>query len=272
MTTEIFKNHQAFLMLALDHRNSLHHMLNAKKPEEVSQAAIVNFKKEVIESLANQFSGILLDPTFGLKAYQQVSKGVEKPYLLSIEKSGYQNNKTGPQTELAFTGEELKKLGASGIKLLLPIDIPKPSLAHQLKIAKKAFQESQKVNLPLFLEIIIPLKVKKESILDILKIFLKENIHPAVFKLEYPGNAFACRKIKRIIDPIPWILLTRGKKFKTFRSELEEAIKQGAAGFLAGRALWQEGVNLKGVRRQEFFSKTLPRRFDVLSQIVLKQI
>lgn len=93
---------------------------------------------------------------------------------------------------------------------------------------------------------------------------LAAGIRPAVFKLEYPGDADSCRRITELLGETPWVLLSRGKDFEVFKEELKVAVANGAAGFLAGRTLWQEVTTLRGTDRECFLTQTLPIRFREL--------
>ena len=48
-------------MLALDHRGSIKKLMNSLNPESVSDDEVIALKAEIIESLADQFSGVLID-------------------------------------------------------------------------------------------------------------------------------------------------------------------------------------------------------------------
>ncbi len=57
---------------------------------------------------------------------------------------------------------------------------------------------------------------------------------------------------------LPWVLLSAGVDFESFRIQVEIACKAGASGFLAGRALWQEGARIPA-GKQEWTSSVVPR-------------
>src|SRR5262245_57823985 len=105
-----FTSDGKFLMLAIDHRSTLKKLLNSEQDEE-----IVKFKAEVIASLKEQFSSLLIDPQYGLPAYSYKTK----PFLLCVEKSGYQQEGEDRITQLEYSVEQLKNQGASGVKLVL---------------------------------------------------------------------------------------------------------------------------------------------------------
>ncbi len=258
MNLSKFTSKDKFLMLALDHRSSIKSLINPQNPETVPAAEIINLKEKIISSLDSQFSSLLLDVEYGLPAY----KNRQKPFLLAIEKSEVKEIDGEKITELEHSVEELKKLGASGIKLLLYFN-PESELAkQQLKIAKQVEDDCEREDLPFFLEIVTQGgEPKQKSVIASLKQFLEGEIYPEVFKLEYPGDAASCKQITGILGNAPWILLTAGEDFELFKNQLQIAVQNGCSGFLAGRALWKE-----------FKLEILQERFKEISQIALNKL
>lgn len=255
MNLDQFTKNGKFLMLALDHRGSIKKLMNPDDPESVSDEQVIQLKSEIIQSLMDQFSGLLIDENFGLDAYPKH----DKPFLLPLEKSSH----TG-LTELEYSASDLKNLGASGAKILIDFDPNSENVNHQLEIAKKVMEDCQANNFPLFLEIVTH---NPEKVLESLKMFMDAEINPDVWKLEYPGSLEDCQQITKIVEETPWILLTGGQSFEDFKKELEIASKSGVKGFLAGRALWQEVCTLSGEEKQKFLEETLPERFREISAI-----
>lgn len=257
MNTSKFTVNDKYLMLALDHRGSIKKLMNPNDPDSVSDEEVIQLKCDIINSLLDQFSGVLIDETFGLDAYPKH----EKPFLLPLEKSSHSGI-----IELEYSVEDLIKLGASGAKILIDFDPSSENVNHQLEIAKKVADECREKNFPLFLEIVTH---KEDLVIQSLKMFLDFGIAPDVWKLEYPGSLENCQEITNLVGETPWILLTGGQNFDSFKSDLEVATQGGAQGFLAGRSLWQEACQLQGEQKQEFLQKTLPDRFKIISDITL---
>jgi len=281
-----FTNKGKILMLALDHRGSFKKLINQEAPESVSQAQVIRIKQEIINSLYAQFSGVLIDSEAGLSAFQKasVAKSAPKPYLLCIEKTGYeieshfakasQDKQGSRKTNLEFSVDELKNLGAGGIKLLLYYHPQAPTKQHQLTVAKQVLQDCRAAKLPLFLELVtytLPEfnSHKPELVLDSVYDFLQAGIIPDVFKLEYPGDPAACFQITKILKKTPWILLTKGDSFVNFKQQLKIAVANGAIGFLAGRSLWQEFGQYPELKRLDYFQTVVLERFSQIRQIVL---
>lgn len=268
-----FTSDGKFLMLALDHRESFKKLMNPDNPNSVADQEIITLKSAIIESVIDQVSGVLIDPELGLKAY--INR--RKPFLLPVEKSGYKDMNGERTTELQYWVQQLIDWGASGAKLLLHFNPNVPSRETQLMTARKVLEECQARNFPLFLEVVTyeqesslhprGVKLKSELVLDSIMLLLQYKVIPDVFKLEYAGDFASCQKVTAILGSTPWILLSRGDAFDTFQQELKEAMKAGAKGFLAGRALWQEALSLQKEAQEEFLNTTLPKRLKTLIAI-----
>ena len=260
-------------MLALDHRGSFKKIINPQNPDEVSRQEIVEAKIKIIETLADQFSGILIDVKTGLPAYELVDAAQNKSMLLAIEKTGYVEKADGRITELAYSVSQLKKLGAKAIKILIYFN-PFSKTAHkQLETARQVLRDCKTYDLPLFLEIVTyhtDKSIEKETnlVVESVKRFLGESIRADVFKIEFPGNINACQEITHMLKNIPWILLTRGENFHIFKHQLQISICYGCQGFLAGRAIWQEIGQYQGEERMNFLNTKVKERFREISNIV----
>lgn len=269
-----FTKNGKFLMLALDHRESFKKIINPKEPEKTTAKEIISIKKEILENLSQDFSGFLIDPEYGLKAYEQMEEKPKTPFLLSIEKSGYQEENEERITQSQYTVSELKKMGASGVKLLIYFNPYVPSAIRQLKTAGEILKQCWAEKLPLFLEIVTyytesTLNKKGNLVVESLMKFLSFGIRADVFKLEYPKDSPSCKLISKILGKIPWILLSRGENFNVFKLQLEDAVLNGASGFLAGRSLWQEIGQFKNeLERRQFLTSTVKRRFQEIKNIV----
>lgn len=225
-----------YLMLALDQRGSFEKLLGT-----TNKGILAKKKGQIIESLQDLFSGVLIDPDYGLEGYKQV--GCKKPFLLCVEKSGYENVEGERLTEILYSPSFIKQTGAYGAKLLVYFNPFLKSANKQLETARKVLADCKKNNLPLFFEIVTyGDSFGKNLIVESVDFFLKNDFKPDVFKLEYPGSEMDCQTVTKLIGGIPWIMLTGGADFDTFYQRLIIAAKNGCSGFLAGRAIWQDVV------------------------------
>ena len=273
-----FQKDGKFLMLAFDHRGSFKKLMNPENPDSVTDEAAVALKKEIIDSVRGQFSSILVDEQIGLKAFEPR----DVPYLLPIEKTGYETTGEERLTELGTSVEALKASGAAGCKILVWFNPYVESAQKQLEISKKVMDDCKTADFPYFLEIRtydgdreadkMEDDEREKIILESIKMFLRHDIFPDVYKLEYPAGALACQTISAALQlterEIPWILLTMGSSFDDFVGQLKEASIRGCKGFLAGRAVWQEVCSMQGEEKQKFLKETLPERFKIISDIM----
>ncbi len=261
-----------YILLALDHRGSLFKALKEKGEENLKNAAF-EFKKAVITNLCQDFSGVLLDPEIGLKAYKEA--GCQKPFLLCLEKSGYEESLGERLSKLEYSASFVKKMGAKAAKLLLYFNPKYPSKEHQIKIAREVLEQTKKQNLPLFLEIVVYEKdgreIEEALILESVKIVLKEGVYPQVFKLQPPKELSLAKQITKELEPykIDWIVLTQGIEFEEFKKRLRVSLLGGAKGFLAGRSIWKEAIGKIGEDLQEFLKTTARKRFREISNLAL---
>jgi len=258
-----------FLMFAIDHRGSFLKNINPEHPETVTTDEVIEVKKEMLDALREDYSAVLIDPEYGLPALHHK----QKPYLLCIEKTGYTDASGERVTELEFTVESLKTMGAAGVKMLVYFHPQAKTAQYQMDLAKKVLEEAHKFDMPLFLEIVtydIPNanNHKPELVLDSVNMFLEAGVRADVFKLEFPGDPVACFQITKVLKDIPWILLTKGVNYHKFKTQLETAVNGGAKGFLAGRALWQEFSNYPKAQWASFFQNTARARFQEISKVV----
>lgn len=276
-----FQKNGKFLMLAFDHRGSFKKLMNPQNPDSVTDEEAIALKKEIIDALRGEFSSILVDEQTGLKAFEPR----DVPYLLPIEKTGYETTDGERLTQLGTSVQALKDAGASGCKILVWFNPYAESAQKQMEIAKQVMQDCKDLDFPYFLEIRtydgdreadkMADDEREKIILESIKMFLRHDIYPDVYKLEYPAGALACQTISAALQlterQIPWILLTMGSSFDDFVSQLKEASIRGCDGFLAGRAVWQEVCSMQGEEKAKFLKETLPQRFRTISEIMISQ-
>jgi len=102
------------------------------------------------------------------------------------------------------------------------------------------------------------------------KNFLDNGIAADVFKLEFPGNADACREVTTLLGNTPWILLTKGDTYEGFVVSLKVATASGAQGFLAGRSIWQDFAKMRQGEWANFIATTVKTRFEEICRIAFQ--
>jgi tagatose 1,6-diphosphate aldolase len=283
-------------MCAIDHRGALKRALNEKNPDAVSYQDMVDFKLDLCQAVAPFASAILLDPEYG--AGQAIAAGLlpgPKGLLVSMEKTGYVGDRTARITELlpGWSVKKVKKMGASAVKLLIYFrpdlkDIASKQLDLVARLADQCLEEDiaflvEPVSYPIekerinqggtsskkFAEIKPGLVIETARQITALPIDVLKAEFPADIKFEQDEGKLLglCQELNRA-SRLPWVLLSAGVDFESFKKQVKIACKAEASGFLAGRALWQEGAQIRSRdERMKFFQNTAAPRLKELAEI-----
>jgi tagatose 1,6-diphosphate aldolase len=269
---------------AIDHRGSLRQALNEKNPDAVSYQDMVDFKLDLCRAVAPFASAILLDPVYG--AGQAIISGAlpgSTGLLVSVEKTGYSGGSTARITELlpGWSAKKVKRMGASAVKILIYF---RPDLQdisqRQLNLVSRLADECTEEDIPLLVESVSyaiaaekdrpeefskrkpKLVIEAARMLTVLPIDILKAEFPADVSYEEDESKLRayCQDLSRA-SRLPWVLLSAGADFERFRKEVRIACQNGASGFMAGRALWQEATRIHSrEERLKFFrNKTVPR-------------
>jgi len=278
-------------MCAIDHRGALKRALNEKNLGAVSYQDMVDFKLDLCQAVAPFASAILLDPEYG--AGQAIAAGLlpgTKGLLVSLEKTGYTGDSTARITELlpGWSVKKAKKIGASAVKLLIYFrpdlkDVASKQLDLVARLADQCLEEDiaflvEPVSYPVekggtsskkFAEIKPGLVIETARQITALPIDVLKAEFPADVKFEQDEGKLLglCQELNQA-SRLPWVLLSAGVDFESFRKQVKIACKAGASGFLAGRALWQEGAQIRSRdERMNFFQNTAAPRLKELAEI-----
>ena len=281
-------------MCAIDHRGALKRALNEGDPDAVSYQDMVDFKLDLCQAVAPFASAILLDPEYG--ASQAIAAGLlpgQKGLLVSMEQTGYSGDRAARITELLpdWSVKKAKRMGASAVKLLIYYrpdlkDLASRQLDLVAMLADQCLEEDiallvEPVSYPVDEEKASPTRFAEAKPGLVIETARQITALPIdVLKAEFPADIGfeqdedrlleLCRELDQA-SRLPWVLLSAGVGFESFRKQVEIACKAGASGFLAGRALWQEGVGIRSRReRMDFFRKTAAPRLQTLAEIALQ--
>jgi tagatose 1,6-diphosphate aldolase len=278
-------------MCAIDHRGALRQALNGENPAAVSYQDMVDFKLDLCETVAPFASAILLDPEYG--AAQAIAQGLlpgSKGLLVSMEKTGYTGHSTARITEPlpGWSVKKAKKMGASAVKLLIYF---RPDLkdvaSKQLDLVARLADQCVEEDIPFLVEpVSYPIaedngsskrfaEMKPDLVIETARLITSLSID--VLKAEFPADIRFEQEEGRLLElcqelnqasKLPWVLLSAGVDFDSFKKQVEIACKAGASGFLAGRALWQEGAQIPSrEERMNFFRNAAAPRLKELADI-----
>lgn len=262
---DVFRKEKIFPMLAFDHRGSFLKLLTGTGVEPTPEE-VIQVKKDILQALVPYMSGALIDEDYGLPALKSMHSLV--PYLLPLEKTGYTDKQGERITEIFATPKQLIEKGAQGAKLLLYANHHIPSWGAQVKTAKNQAFLCKEVGMPFFLEFVLYSvgEIKPGTVYETVEKAIQDGVTCDVWKIPYPGSKEECEKITALVGNTPWIVLTGGTTFEEFKEQYFIARNAGCAGFLAGRALWQEigGFWRDEAKYRDFLQNELPTRFKKL--------
>lgn len=278
-------------MCAIDHRGALKRALNEENPHAVNYQDMVDFKLDLCQALSPFASAVLLDPEYG--AAQAIAAGVmpaSRGLLVSVEETGYSGHTTARMTKLlpGWSVKKVKKMGASAVKLLIYFrpdlkDVASKQLDLVARLADQCIEEDmaflvEPVTYPAegedssskrFADIKPDLVVDTARLITALPVDVLKAEFPADTNFEQDDGRLLklCQELNEA-SRLPWVLLSAGVGFESFKRQVEIACKAGASGFLAGRALWQEGAGIPlRKERMDFFRNTAAPRLRELAGI-----
>ena len=271
-----------FTCLALDHRQNL----RKANPAFVENAELSRFKLEVVASLAEISTAVLLDPE--VSAAQAIAANViprQVGLVVAVESTGYGGSPTARQSQIipGWSVEKAKRMGASMIKLLVYYHPDSPT-SHEIEsFVRSVAEECTRYDLGLMLE---PLSYsldaskklssaeKRYVVTETARRLVKPGVD--ILKAEFPLDiaedadeakwAQACADISAA-SPAPWILLSAAVDYETYLRQVEIACHAGASGCAVGRAVWQEAVSLDGLPRLDFLRTTSHERLVRLAAL-----
>jgi tagatose 1,6-diphosphate aldolase len=285
-----------FTICAMDHRRSLRRIIEEEHVTdgETEYEEMAQRKLELCFHLAPHASAVLLDPVYG--AAQCIGHGVlpkSTGLLVSLEASGYGGGTEYRLTELqeGWSVEKIKRMGASAVKLLVYYRPDLIELAGKLlDMIDSIALGCQKHDIPFVVEPVsypVGEEVKNPKQFATIKeqMVLKTAQHITalpidVLKAEFPADLRyhqdkaeligLCRQLDSA-SQVPWVVLSAGVSFEVFCQQVEIACRGGASGFLAGRAIWQEAMNIDDAgERAQLLATLAVDRLNKLNEIAAK--
>jgi len=277
---QICRPNGTIMAVACDQRGGIRQIL-ADTPEgraAISDAMLGDVKADVTRYLASEAACILLDPICGLPHI--VDDGVlprDVALLIGLDASGYDTDADGHYlSRLApgITARKVRELGGTGGKIMVYLRPDRPNAnAHNLEIIRGCVEDFAREDLLLVVEFLtyaLPGE-DKAAYKSIFPRLIEDGTRMCieaggkVLKLPYPGSAESCAAIDAICGDIPWSVLSAGVDHETFLGQVEIAMANGAAGVIAGRALWKDCVSLdRAWQRDRLTNVAVPRLRQIL--------
>jgi tagatose 1,6-diphosphate aldolase len=255
-------------MVAADQRTPLFGPIAEKRgTKEPPREDVVEVKRLLTTHLAPKASAVLIDPLY---AYQRGINTIppKTGLVLSYEHSVTENTPKGrksvpiPDWSVAKT----RRIGGDAVKVLVwyRADSDPEIRAHQEAFVRKACEECAKHDVVMLLEVLIyplpgeePASLdprREELVLESLRPFCDPAYGIDIFKVEPPGAVHGvpdpdgkeAAALQKAYDrmaqmlPRPWVMLSAGAGAEDFERSMNYAYRAGAAGYLAGRAVWSQ--------------------------------
>lgn len=279
-----------FTILAIDHRDSMRVVLNPDDPEGVTPSELTATKLWLLEELGAEATGVMLEPEYSAaQAISARSLPGTIGFLAAVEAQGYLGDPNARQTFLldGWGVGKAKRIGASGIKLLVLYRPDSDAADVQDELIQQVITDCAEWDIPLFLEPVAyvteegwdadsPEFAAKRRSIVIDSVRRLGALGPEVLKVQFPVDtrfnddpaewADACAELDEA-SPVPWALLSGGDPYELFREQVRTACQAGASGFMVGRALWQSAVRAPADQRPAIVSAELRPRFRELAAI-----
>ena len=270
-----------FSMVAIDQRLNMARLVDAGAPERVPFTALRDVKVDLCRVFTRRASAVLVDVEYGLG--DVVRSGAFSGHcglLVAVEEGP---NPGGPARLREGWGvAKVKAAGASGVKLLVHYH-PDDRLvaAQQRDLVARVVEECRAADLPAVVE---PVSYGLRSPAEKPDVVVRtaEDLVPLgmdLYKAEFPTDLAAdpdeaaaarwCRRLDAACGETPWVILSAGAAMGIFERQVAIACANGASGFLAGRALWQDAVRERDPERRRARLETeAAANFDRVAALV----
>lgn len=248
-------------MVAVDQREALRGMFAAHQNGPVPDSQLTKFKVDVARELSPFASALLVDQEFGIDAIIEEQAlhsncGLIAASDLLLGPAG------GAATDTAVDPKvdpiRMRNIGSVGLKFLV-LWRNDESPDTRAKLVEEFNKLCEISGLPSIIEIIVKPPIDSSRSFnreEELIIAAREaaSWKPDLYKAEVPfygeGDLnLITKNAERISEAIgsPWVVLSNGVKQSFFNDAVKACGIGGASGFLAGRAVWADIVNLPDI-------------------------
>ena len=273
----------ALAMLAIDQRESMRAMFAEKQTAPVTDRQISDFKLAALRALTPFASAVLIDKVFAWD--RAVAEKAVAPGCAMIAAADHFISGPGEliaevEIDEAVVPEAVRDDGAAAMKLLVTWRPDEPS-EKRIALVDRFIARCRAAGL---LSVIEPVSRKPRDgrawdLSDGILAAAKElgGRGADLYKAEVPRFGAGteadvrreCAKLAAAIGG-PWVVLSSGVAPDHFPTAVEWACREGASGFLAGRAVWRGVIGREDVERalREDAVQRLRRLTDVVDEAV----
>lgn len=274
----------AFAMLAIDQRESMRAMFGEYQKTPVSDQQLTEFKLAALRALSPLASAVLIDRQFAWRqAIDQHAVAPNCGLIAAVDEFIPSAHEIVSDVVIDEKIDPLKVKadGASALKLLV-LWRPDESAEIRKGMVRDFIGRCRQAGL---LSIIEPVSRKPR---DARPWDINEGIQAAaeelghlgadLYKAEVPlygrGGESAVREASARLNQTiqgPWVVLSSGVSPDDFPQAVEWACREGASGFLAGRAVWRNVIGSSDIPRAliDDAAVRLQRLCDVVDRVVV---
>jgi tagatose-1,6-bisphosphate aldolase len=282
----ISDDHGRLIVLAMDQRATLERMLTGAG-QPAGHRDLAQFKVEVIGALSPLASGVLTDVDYGVgpvRAAGALAPGVG--LLIAAEPAKKQKYKDEYLNTIdpALNAEWVTKHTGDAMKFLVywnpdRVAAPgEPDLAQiTLDVVARVVSDCASHGIPSVIEPLVtfapgeqvPAAGKEAAVIR--SAVRLAPLGMTLLKLEWPGSAQGCAEVTKSLGSVPWALLSAGVRYEAFLERVGVAMANGAAGVIAGRAIWGEAVEYAGDERRAWLQDVAVPRMRGLAELLGRQ-
>ncbi len=259
-----------FKMVAVDQRPPIKNPIREMRgTAEAPFVDVESFKLMLVAELQNDASAMLLDPHYALPGGLTLLSPA-KGLIVTLEDSIFRETEGGRvSAEIdEWSVEKIKRIGGDAVKVLAWYrpDADRSVCRAQQDFTARIGEACARYDIPFVFELLVyPLAGEKNQttqyiemadkksdlVLESVRVFADPKFGIDLFKVESPLPARdvaenASRQVQDTFDEMgrlcgrPWVMLSAGAGMAEFKAILACAYRSGAAGYLAGRAIWAE--------------------------------
>jgi sulfofructosephosphate aldolase len=273
----------AFAMLAVDQREAMRNMFAEHHQEPVTDEQVTSFKLAATQILSPYASGVLVDKQFAFDRVVEEKAVAPGCGLIAAADHfipAYGEVVGQVEIDAAVVPEEVKAQGAVALKLLV-IYRPDGDPGKRIRMVEEFLDRCHSAGL---ISLIEPVSRKPadgrawdwdEGVIAAAKELgsLGVDLYKAEVPLRGQGDEDKirrrCSTLTKLISS-PWVVLSSGVPHDLFPKAVELACREGASGFLAGRAVWASVIGSDDIERdlREISVPRLQRLCEVVDAAV----
>jgi tagatose 1,6-diphosphate aldolase len=249
----------------------------------ISDATLGETKSDIVRYLANQASCVLLDPICAVP--KVVDDGVlarDVALLVGLDASGFDKTPEGYRLSRLVPGidaRRVRELGGTGGKIMVYLRADRVSANRQnIEILQRCIADFAREDLLLVVEFLtydLPGESREDYAAKVPELVYEGtriclDCGAKVLKLPYPGTPEACAAVSRLAGPVPWAVLSAGVDHTTFLGQVETAMRSGASGVIAGRALWKDCISLDRSKTAERLTNVAVPRLREIQAVIAR--